>query len=386
MKLPLKYNLRSLVQRPLRSLLTLIGVGIAVFLSVMMLGLSRGLVASTVATGEPLNVLVLSKGAESMEFSALDPEALHVLGTAQGIRQVDGVAQVSPEVLINTVVAGGQRHDKWTPVLVRGVREEIGLALHPQVAIAEGRAPERGFEVAIGPLVATRLGLPESALGLGSTLEFEGASWEVVGKLSAPGTAFEAEIWTQLDDLMAASKRDDYSALVLGAADAASRDDLLFDLQTRTDVRSTVHVESEYYAAGVQQMKPVQAVASIMALLLIAGGLLAGMNTMFNSIMGRTREMAVLQVLGYKRRAILTSFVLEGVALCLAGGAIGCVAGMALNGLPMKFSMGAFRFLIDMLTILAGLGVATAIGLFGSMVPVLRVARLKTTEALRMQA
>ena len=162
--------------------------------------------------------------------------------------------------------------------------------------------------------------------------------------------------------------------------------DLLFDLQTRTDVRSTVHVESEYYAAGVQQMKPVQAVANIMTLLLIAGGLMAGMNTMFNSIMGRTREMAVLQVLGYKRRAILLSFVLESIVLCLVGGAIGCAAGLALNGLPMKFSMGAFRFLVDTLAIAAGLGIAAAIGLLGAMVPVMRVARLKTTEGLRMQA
>jgi len=386
MKLPLKYNVRSLTQRPLRSLLTLAGVGLSVFLSVMMLGLSRGLVASTIATGEELNVLALSKGAESIEFSALDPAALHILSSATGLREYNGQPLACPEVTINSLVSVSGMQRESFPVLVRGVREELGWAVHPQVSLAEGREPQRGYEIAVGPLVATRLGMPQDRLAIGEALEFEGQRWEIVGHLSAPGTAFEAEIWTQVDDLLVASKRDDYSSLVLAAVDMQAREDLLFDLKTRTDVRSEVHVESEYYAAGTQQMKPVQAVALLMTLLLIAGGLMSGMNTMFNSVMGRTREMAVLQVLGYQRKAILASFVLESVLLCLAGGVIGCVAGMGLNGLPMKFSMGAFRFLIDGTTLGTGIFLALLIGLLGAAAPVLRVARLKTVEGLRLQA
>jgi len=385
LRLPLKYNLRSLTQRPLRSLLTIVGVGLAVFLSVMMLGLSRGLVASTIATGEELNVLVLSTGAEAMEFSALDPTALNVLQTAGGIATSMGQALASPETYINSLakLAGDSR--EGTPVLVRGVREDVALAVHPQVHISEGRAPRRGYEAAVGPLVATRLGVTEEELKIGGVVEFEGEQWRIVGRLSAPGTAYEAEIWTQLEDLMVASKRDDYSALVLTAESPEAREDLLFDLRTRTDVRSTVHVESEYYASGIEEMRPVQAVAELMTLLLIVGGLMAGMNTMFNSIMGRTREMAVLQVLGFKRRAVLVSFVLESVLLCLVGGALGCAAGLLLNDLPMKFSMGAFRFLVDHSTVLAGLALALLIGLMGAAAPVLRVARLPTVEGLRLQ-
>jgi len=106
---------------------------------------------------------------------------------------------------------------------------------------------------------------------------------------------------------------------------------------------------------------------------------------MFNSIMGRTREMAVLQVLGYRRRAVLMSFVLESVLLCLAGGALGCLAGLLLNDLPMKFSMGAFRFLIDAVSLSTGMALALVIGLLGAAVPVTRVAGLRTVEGLRLQ-
>jgi len=384
-RLPWKYNLRSLVQRPLRSSLTVLGVSLSVFLAVMMMALSRGLGTAMVETGEPLNVLVLSKGAESVEFSALDPQALGVLSNSRGIRQADGKQLVSPEININTLVNLPASPGHASPVLVRGVLPEAGFIVHPKARVSEGRVPQRGYEIAVGPLVATRLGVAASELGIGGILEFEGAAWTIVGKLSAPGTAYESEIWTQLDDLKVASKRDDYSTIILAVNDEKARDDVLFDLKTRTDVRTTAHVESEYFASAADESRPVQFVALLMTLLLCGGGLLSGMNTMFNSVMGRTREMAVLHVMGYQRGAVLASFLLESLVLSITGGALGCLGGLALSGLPMRFSMGAFRFLVDGPVLLIGLGMAILIGVLGAGLPVARVSRLKTVDGLRAQ-
>jgi putative ABC transport system permease protein len=384
--MPWKYNIRSLVQRPLRSSLTLLGVSLSVFLAVLMLSLSRGLAAAMVETGEPLNVLVLSKGAESVEFSALEPQTLNILANIPGVKLADGQRLVSPEINVNSLVNVPGSAVSAAPVMVRGVYPEVAFAVHPQVQISEGRAPQRGYELAVGPLVATRLGMRGAELNLGDQLEFEGASWNIVGKLSAPGTAFESEIWTQLDDLKVASKRDDLSAIVLVAENQQARDGLLFDLKTRTDVRTTVHTEKEYFAAAANEAKPIQLVALLMTVLLISGGLLSGMNTMFNSVMGRIREMAVLHVLGYRRNAVLTSFVLESLLLSVAGGVLGCLGGLALSGMPMKFSTGAFRFLVDGSVLATGLGMSVLIGILGAGLPVMRVARLKTVEGLRAQA
>jgi putative ABC transport system permease protein len=95
--------------------------------------------------------------------------------------------------------------------------------------------------------------------------------------------------------------------------------------------------------------------------------------------------MGVLLVLGYKRKAVLMSFMLESVVLCLVGGAVGISLGVALNGLPMKIPMGAFRFIVDATTLGIGLGLAVLIGVIGALFPVLRVARLQTVEALRSE-
>lgn len=388
MKLPLKYNLQSMGQRKLRSLLTVLGVGLSIFLAVMMIGLSRGLLATNLNSGNPLNVIVLSKGADSMEFSALDPEALHLLGSMSGIaasKAAEGAGEslVSPEVYITSLVrpetapAGSESLG-----LIHGIYP-VGYELHEQIKLLEGKLPERGYQVMVGKLAGTKLGLPEGALPVGGQLHFEGQAWDIVGRFEAPGTVFESEIWTNLDDVMTASKREDYSALVIRGADAKALEDIKFELDTRTDVRTTSFLERDYYAAIGERLKPVQVVSWVMTCILVLGGLMAGMNTMFNSIAGRVREMMVLLVVGYKRRAVLLSFILESTLLCLLGGVVGGSAGLLLNGLPMRVPMGAFRFIIDPLTLGIGLGLALLIGILGALVPVASVGRITIVDGLK---
>jgi ABC-type antimicrobial peptide transport system permease subunit len=384
MRLPLKYNLQSLLQRKLRSILTAGGVALSIFMSVMMLALSKGLLNSTAGSGIPENVILLSKGSESLETSAVETAYYNLLKGAEGIaRNKGGEPLVSPEVYINsTMTIPGLAVEATPRGIVRGVWP-VAADVHRQVTLIEGRFPERGFEAMVGPLAGTKLGAPETALAIGQSLSFEGSEWRVVGRFEAQGSVLDSEVWVPLDDLMVAGKRDDFSTIALQAESAAAAGALMTDLSLRTDVQVDPHSESEYYAAMARQLKPVQAVAVAMTIILVAGGLMAGMNTMFTSILGRTREMGVLLVLGYQRRSVLTSFVLESMFLCLAGGLLGIAAGMAFSGLPMKIPMGAFRFEVDGQIMLLGLGLALLIGVLGALLPVLRVSRLRIADALR---
>lgn len=386
MKLPLRYNIRSVAQRKARSTLTAAGVAVAIFVSILMLALSRGLINSTRGTASPDNAIVLSKGAESMEFSAIDPSVFHLLRSSEYIQTDGGETLASPEAYLSAFVQfpedGGVSGEKRG--VVRGVWP-VALKVHDQVRVVAGTAPQRGFQVAVGKLAATKLGVPSDALAIGRSIDFEGQRWTVVGVFEAPGTILESEVWGHLDDVLAASKRTDYSAVTLKTKTASVMDDLLFDLTTRTDIRVEAKSEQAYYAAVADALKPVQAVSIAMTIMLVLGGVLAGMNTMFTSILGRTREMGVLLVLGYKRRAVLLSFVLESVFLCLVGGVVGSIAGAFLNDMPMRIPMGAFRFAVDATTLGIGLGLAVIIGICGAAVPVLRVARLQTVEALRAE-
>ncbi|MCB1219048.1 MAG: ABC transporter permease [Planctomycetales bacterium] len=377
MKLPVGYSLRSMLNRPSRSLMTSGGVAIAIFLSVTMLALGKGLSRTASSTAEPLNLIVMSYGAVSQEFSAVEPAYIRAMASLESI---GGGVELSPELYINTMAQAGGC--PASAVLTRGLRSG-NAGLHPKVSVAEGRLPERGNEVALGPLVATRLGMGSEELAIGSTLAFEGQDWQVVGILSAPGTAYESEIWAPLEDLMAAARRDDFSIVITRAADLATLEDVRFDLDTRTDIRTTVVSETEYFAKESERLKPVLAVCGIMTLLLVSGGMMAGMNTMFNSVMGRINELAVLLLLGYRRFEVVGGIMLEGLLLCLLGGVLGSAAGLLLSGVPMKFSMSAFRFVVDQQVLLQGIGLAAVIGVVGSIVPSLRLRTLSIAAGLR---
>ncbi len=377
MRLPLSYSLRSIANRPSRSLMTTGGVAIAIFLSVTMLGLGKGLSRTASSTAEPLNLIVMSYGAESQEFSAVEPAYLRAMSSLESIG--NGV-RLSPELYLNTMVQAGQA--PASAVLVRGLRRE-NAGLHPKVRLVAGELPERGNSVAVGPLVATRLGLDSAELAIGSQLSFEGQQWTVSGILEAPGTAYESEIWAPVEDLMAAARRDDYSIIIARAADSATLADVQFDLDTRTDIRTTTVTETDYFARESQRLKPVLAVCAVMTLLLVSGGVMAGMNTMFNSVMGRINELAVLLLLGYRRIEVVGGIMLEGLVLCLLGGVLGSAAGLLLSGVPMKFSMSAFRFVVDQEVVFKGIALAAVIGVVGSLVPSLRMRSLSIAMGLR---
>ena len=82
------------------------------------------------------------------------------------------------------------------------------------------------------------------------------------------------------------------------------------------------------------------------------GAVFGAINTMYAIVSARTREIGTLRALGFSRRAILVSFLIESVILALIGGAIGCLLAFPMNGFStgtgqtQSFSEIAFNFRI----------------------------------------
>jgi putative ABC transport system permease protein len=115
------------------------------------------------------------------------------------------------------------------------------------------------------------------------------------------------------------------------------------------------------------------------------------MNTMYASVGARTREIGTLRVLGYRRRAILFSFILEAAFLSLMGGVLGCVGAWALHywfgttGTMSfeSFSEVLFKFRITPWLAARGLIFSVIVGVVGSLFPAIRAARLPVIAALK---
>jgi putative ABC transport system permease protein len=111
------------------------------------------------------------------------------------------------------------------------------------------------------------------------------------------------------------------------------------------------------------------------------------MNTMYAIVAARTREIGTLRALGFSRRSVLFSFVIESVFLALLGGVIGVLMALPANNLGGATGVGfaelAFAFKVTPQAIAVGLAFAAIMGLVGGLLPAARAARMPITAALR---
>ena len=123
-------------------------------------------------------------------------------------------------------------------------------------------------------------------------------------------------------------------------------------------------------------------ISAIAAISLLVGGI-GVMNIMMVSVTERTREIGTRKALGAPGRAIKMQFITESVILCLIGGAIGIVLGVAL-GLGMSAIM-QVSGKPSVASIVVAFGFSMAIGVFFGYYPANKAAKLDPIEALRYE-
>ena len=381
--LPWDYGVRNLFRRPSRSALTLTGLTIVVLLVLVVVGFIRGLESSLAASGKENVVLVYSlTSAADIENSSVPGRTAQLINASvDGIRQSYGVAHVSPELYLATRIRAGQ-DEKGGMGLVRGVTTAAPL-VRDQVQLLEGRWPESG-EVIVGRLAYSKLGADESELSLGRMIEFDSQPWEVVGVFTAAGSAFESEVWVPLPDLQTALKRQDLSLVAVGMNSKEFAADVHLFCRERVDLELKAVPETDYYAGLQVHYGPVRMLGWMVVLLIAGSGVFAGLNTMYGAVVGRVQELAMLQAIGFRRRAIFLSLVQEGTLLAFAGALIACGIGLWLiDGVAVRFTMGAFALHVDSVGIAIACGVAFLLGVVGALPPAIKAMRLPVVEAIR---
>jgi ABC-type antimicrobial peptide transport system permease subunit len=128
--------------------------------------------------------------------------------------------------------------------------------------------------------------------------------------------------------------------------------------------------------------------ASIAAISLIVGGV-GIMNIMFVTVTERTREIGLRKAVGAKRGDILSQFLVEAIALCIAGGIIGIIAGISISWLGIQalraFESDNWIFQIPWDGVIMGLTVSTAIGIIFGYIPARRAANYDAIKALQYE-
>jgi putative ABC transport system permease protein len=374
--LPIGYVLRNLLRRRARSLVTIGGIAATTLLVIAMHSFATGMTAAGKGSARDEVVLLLGVSSEvDLVRSVVARGSAEAAAAAvPGVLTVNGQRAASVELHIAT-----RRGDQVG--LLRGVTPAAYL-VHSRVTVVEGREPREPFELMVGSLAATRMGLPAESMQVGRAIELERREFRIVGRFAAPGTVYEAEMWGRLPDIMLATRREDVSCVVLRLADKSSLPEVKLFAGRRLDLEIAAVPEAEIMQALASSLAPIAALARWMAVLAVVAGAFACANTMFAAVLARTRELATLRSIGYTPAALAFSIVQEAAFVAFAGGAVGILVALLVGDVSLRYPMGALRLDPDLPSRAVGMLAALASGLFGGIVPAVRAVRIPLVEAL----
>lgn len=385
MALPLKYNVRNVVVRWRATLATILGIALVVAVYVLVQSLAVGLEKSSRNTGDPRNVLVVRKGSTAESSSQVTREQLRTLTYLPGIAtSATGIPLISADVvvLMTQPRRGGAGEAN---ISLRGV-SPMGIQLRPQVTLAQGRWFQPGHrEVVASKRMAERFANFE----VGGRFKTGGKELTVVGWFDGGNSAFDSEVWMDADESRAIFDRDNYSSVLARVAEGSSSTNLIQRIESDKRLPLRADLEVKYYAAQTKTAGPIKVMGALLATAMSIGAVFAAMNTMYASVGSRTREIGTLRVLGYRRRTIMFSFLIEGAFLSLIGGILGCLLSLPMHGYSTgtmsfeSFSETVFQFRITPLLVAKGLLFSVIVGVFGSFLPALRASRLPVIAALK---
>jgi putative ABC transport system permease protein len=384
---PISYNFRSIRERWTSTIVAVLGIAGTVGVFVAMLSLARGFKATLVASGSPGNALVMRAGSSSEMMGGITLESVKVVQDAPGVaRDSSGplvtqeVVGVMPFPLISTGTDAN--------VQVRGVSPNV-LEIRRFVKMTEGRMFQPGLSELVVGKNASRT---YQGLTLGNSVDFAGGHWKIVGVFDAGGSSFDSEVWCDgklFNQVLHRPENIFQSATVhLASPDSFNT----FKDSLTTDPRLNVDVirEIDYYAKQSTVMtRLITILGGFVAAIMAVGAIFGALNTMYSAVSERGREIATMRALGFSTWNVLLSFLFEALLISFAGGILGCLVVLPLNGWTTStmnfqtFSNIAFAFKITLDLLLLGILFALVMGVLGGFFPAIRAATRPVAVALR---
>lgn len=387
MAIPVRYNIRNLKLRKGLTIMTALGIALTVTTAIFIMALLAGLNKAFATSGDPLNVLVLRKGSTAELSGGFDASLLPTLKNLPGIaKDKNGDPTVSGEWVV-VIVLPRKDGTGEVNVTVRGMMPD-GLEIRrPKVNLVEGRWFTPGQrEVVVSHSIHKRF----ANANVGDSLAFGKGPWKVVGIFDAGGSAYESEIWGDVNQMASDFDRQGgFASAYLRATDPVSADAIKHRVSDDQRLKLEGMLETEYYEKQTRSGAPIKFVGLLVGIIMAIGSSFAAMNTMYAAVAYRGREIATLRVMGFSRPSILTSFVFESLLLSLLGALVGIVLMLPFNGMTtgtsnaVTFSEVVFSLRMTPGVVGAAILFAVVMGLFGGLAPAWHAARQDILAALR---
>jgi putative ABC transport system permease protein len=355
-----------------RSVLTVLGVGVAVFVMAALESAVEGMTFPIREVGKQELLTVREAARGNVLASRLPATYEDRVAAVSGVRAASGV-------LSGLAVVGADR----VHIFVRGVDPERYRTVHHLVI-----DPDAWRQFAADPratLVGHRL-LKRMGWRVGDEVEVLALRLRVriVGVIPAQGVDLESHMLVRrsyLQVTLAAAGQISY--VLVSPNDGVRSTDLGAAIDTALALAA---VPTETTSAGAYAQAVIDDFMGFIEYLKVMGAitvvitLLGAANAIAMSVRERTREIGVLKALGFRPRLVLGLVLGESLALALMGGALG------IGGAALTIGSQAARLaglMLSIQTVIGAAGAAVLVGVAGGLLPALGAARIRTIEALR---
>jgi len=387
----------------LRSLLTMLGIVIGVAAVIAMVAIGDGAQASVKNRIERLGTTTLQIDATFVRQAGVQLNARRRMT----IDDADAIEERAPHVLAVQPQQDKSLQVQWgdhnTNVRITGATpnfldvQKFSIAAGQMFTSADDLGRQR--VAVLGAGVLTQLNILDPYDIIGQRVRIGGVEFTVIGVLAPKGAGsvfgspddqvivpfgtghyrlFKTD-W--VDDIFALAGSEDDLPIATAEIQAALRrehrlregqpDD--FRIRNQATFLETLNEATQIFTTLL---------AGIAAVSLLVGGI-GIMNIMLVSVTERTREIGVRKALGATRRDILMQFMSEALTLCLLGGAVGVVLGLA-AALVLRDAFG-WSAVLGPASVALAFVFATIVGLFFGVWPARRAATLDPIQALRYE-
>lgn len=392
--------LKGIRYRAMRSSLTVLGIVIAVMLVVVIFALGSGVqnVVTRMLSMFGSDMIMVLPGKETNPVTALFGGQRFRESDLKKLEIIQGVRFVSPvDVAMLNVEYKGEKEAMMT----HGVRWRTMRLVFEEaqgMKLIEGTWPENDTDnkIVLGYIAAHELF--KTNVRIGDEIIFGSSKRLIVsGILDRIGTSEDDNSgYMSLDNFHMLSDRRGAMSAIVKTLPGFNIDLISREIRAELSKQEVVRDFSVFSSKKANQLvgnvlSIIEFVLVVIALVSLIVGAVGIMNTMYTSVLERTKQIGVLKAIGASREHILSLFLIEAGLIGLFGGLMGELAGILATlliglaatsfGVQGLFSFAALDYL--------GLGVILIItfitGMMAGFFPARRAARMEAAEALRYE-
>ncbi|MBI2134311.1 ABC transporter permease [Candidatus Woesearchaeota archaeon] len=408
-----KHAFAMVLHSKLRSWLTIIGIVIGVAAVVAIVSIGEGMQRSlnerlgglgadiiTISPGfsKGSNMVALRGGVHMHGTEggsgpqATENEAVLTRSDVQVLRGIPDILQIDPNIRGNVEVS---YLGKTGTVSITGVDQRVWPRITTS-KVKEGRTldpTDQNVIVIGGRLASSYFGQP---IGINKIITIEGSAYRVVGILEDQSNQIYIPIMMAYQ-ILEGKKTDQYDSISVKIREDRL-DETIAEIESR--LMTSRHLTEKNKDFSVTSSKQLQQTMSetlnsmsafliaIAAVSLIVGAVGIA-NTMFTSVLEKTKQIGIMKAIGARNRDIMLIFLTNSALIGLVGGVLGVIAGIMLSSampaLMGSLPLGRGGTAISMSSVIMALSVSITVGIAAGLIPAYQASRLKPVDALRYE-